>query len=132
MSKRLKNGFTVIEIIFTILIIGFASIMFFIQKDNIQTVANDDKKKIAINAMYYSLENVFYAKNKYYPQTISSSVLTSMDPNLFTDPYGNEFGTSTSAYTYSPTNCENNKCKSYTLKARLENEADYVKTSLNN
>jgi len=41
--------------------------MFFVQKDNIQTIANDDKKKTAINAMYYGLEKVFYAKNKFYP-----------------------------------------------------------------
>jgi len=132
MNKRSKRGFTIIELIFTIFLAAFASVMFFVQKDNIQTIANDDKKKTAINAMYYGLEKVFYAKNKFYPQEINKDVLVSVDPALFTDPDGNEFNTGASAYSYSPIDCENNKCKSYTLKAKLENEADYIKTSLNN
>lgn len=132
MNKRLNQGFTIVELIFTILLITFASVMFFIQKNNVQTIANDDKKKTAINAMYYGLEKVFYEKNKYYPQEINKDVLISVDPTLFTDPDGNEFNTGTSAYSYSPLDCENNKCKSYTLKAKLKNEADYVKSSDNN
>lgn len=132
MNERSKKGFTIIELIFTIFLALFASVMFFIQKDNIQTIANDDKKKIAINAMYYGLEKVFYEKNKFYPQEINKDILVSVDPELFTDPDGNEFNTGLSAYSYSPIDCENNKCKSYTLKAKLQNEADYIKTSLNN
>ena len=131
MSKRSKQGFTIIELVFTIFLAVFASIMFFIQKDNIQTIANDDKKKTAINAMYYGLEKVFYENNKFYPQEINKDVLPSVDPELFTDPEGNEFNTGNSAYSYSPVDCENNKCKGYTLKAKLKNEVDYKKTSDN-
>lgn len=130
MTKR-SHGFTVIELIFIVVVIGIASVIFFIQKNNIQVVANDNVKKTAINAMYYGLEEVFYQTYKYYPQTISSDNLKSVDPALFTDPTSLKLGTAGSAYSYSPTNCSNNQCKSYTLKATLENEADFIKTSRN-
>lgn len=131
MAKKL-HGFTIIELLFIIVIIGLASVLFFVQKSNLQVVANDNAKKTAINAMYYSLEEVFYPANKYYPQTISSDNLKSVDPALFTDPDDTIIGTAGSAYSYSPTNCLNNQCKSYALKATLEKEADYIKASRNN
>lgn len=131
MTKR-ANGFTVIELIFIITIAAAASIIFFVQKNNIQTVAEDDAKKTAINSIYYSLEEVYYKGNGYYPQTIDSAILPSVDPDLFTDPSGIAIGSAGSAYSYDPVNCADNKCKSYTLKASLANEADYIKTSRNN
>lgn len=129
--KKHTNGFTVIELIFVIVVFGLASILFFIQKQNIETVASDNTKKTAINSMYYGLEEVFYPANNYYPQTISSDNLKSVDPNLFTDPNGIELEKSGSAYTYTPTNCTDNKCQGYTLKATLSNEDDYIKTNKN-
>lgn len=131
MSKK-SHGFTVIELILIIAVIGFASVLFFVQKHNIEIVASDDNKKTAINAMYYGLEEVFYPTYKYYPQMISTENLKSVDPALFTDPGGVKIGTSGSAYSYTPTNCSNGHCKAYTLKAALSNEGDYVKTSRNN
>lgn len=131
MSKKYQ-GFTVIELILIIVIIGFASILFFMQKHNIEVVASDDTKKTAINAMYYGLEEVFYTANKYYPQTINTDNLKSVDPALFTDPSGIKLGTAGSAYSYTPTNCSDGQCKSYTLQATLNNEGDYTKTSRNN
>jgi hypothetical protein len=129
--KKKFSGFTVVELVFIIVLVGAASILFFIQKNNIEIIAQNNTKKTAINAMYYSLENVFYPTNKYYPQTISSDNLKSVDPALFTDPGGKKLGSVGSSYTYSPENCTNNECKSYTLKAALTNEADYVKISRN-
>ena len=131
MTKH-SRGFTVIELIFVIALAGIASVLFFVQKNNIEVIARDNTKKTAINAMYYNLEEVFYPTYKYYPQTISSDNLKSVDPALFTDPDGIKLGTAGGAYTYTPTNCADNKCKSYTLQATLENEADFIKTSQNN
>lgn len=128
MHKR-NSGFTVIELIIIIILIGFASIFVFIQKQNIEISANDKSRKTAINAMYYSLEEVFYPKNKYYPQSISSENLKSVDPDLFTDPDGIMINEANSSYTYKPINCTENKCKGYTLTSTLEKEADYVKTN---
>ena len=50
----------------------------------------------------------------------------------FTDQNGIKLGETGSIYTYSPTNCIDGKCKSYTLKTSLNKEADYIKTSRNN
>lgn len=129
--KNKSKGFTVIELVFIIIVLGVASIIFFVQKNNVEVIAQDNTKKTAINSMYYGLEEVFYPANKYYPQTIGTDNLKSVDPALFKDPNGVKLGTAGGAYTYSPTNCTDNKCKSYTLKATLTNEADYVKTSRN-
>ena len=129
--KKRGCGFTVIELVLIIVVLGFACIIFFIQKNNAEVITQNNTKKTSINAMYYGLEEVFYPTNKYYPQTISSDNLKSVDPVLFTDPNGVKLGTAGSAYTYSPTNCTNSKCKSYTLKATLTNEADYIKTNRN-
>lgn len=130
--KKQSSGFTVIEITFVILLLGFASILFFIQKNSIEVTARDNRNKTAINAMYYSLEEVFYPANKFYPRTIDSNNLKSMDPKLFTDTNKIKLGKTGSLYTYTPTNCTNQQCKSYTLKTSLEKEADFVKTSRNN
>ena len=129
--KQMSKGFTVIEIILVALIAGFAGVLFFMQNNTMQTVADDNTRKTAINAMYYSLEKVFYAKNSYYPQSISSENLTSVDPLLFKDPNGNGINTNNGDYTYTPSGCENSQCKEYQLKATLENEADYIKTNKN-
>lgn len=127
-----SKGFTVIELIFVTVIVAVASVVFFIQKNSLAVVTSDNTKKTAINSMYYGLEEVFYPANKFYPQTISSDNLKSVDPALFTDPDGVKIGTAGSNYSYKPINCVDNKCKSYTLEASLQNEADYIKTSRNN
>lgn len=124
-----SSGFTVIELVIVIAFLAFASVLFFMQKNNLEVAYRDTQRKTAINAMYYGLEEVFYAKHKYYPATVTKDNLTSIDPALFTDPNGKKIGDSDSNYRYEPTNCNNDECQSYTLRSTLENEADYVKTS---
>lgn len=126
------HGFTVIELIIVVVVLGVASVLFFIQKNNIETVARDDSRKTAINAMYYSLEEVYYQEHKAYPRTIDSKILASVDPELFKDPNGVKIGESESNYRYESYNCdEQDNCKSYTLRTTLENEDDFVKKSRN-
>lgn len=131
MNKK-PNGFTVIELLFIATIISITSVVFFIQRNNLQSQSADSSRKVAINAMYYSLEEVFYPANKYYPRTISTDNLKSVDPALFTDSNGIKLGSAGCLYTYSPTNCSGEKCKSYSIKTTLDNEADFVKKSKNN
>lgn len=126
---KTRKGFTVVELIFVVVLLMTASIIFFVQKSNVQAAAHDQQRKTAINAMYYSLEEVYYPLHHSYPQAISSSVLPSVDPSLFTDPEGNAFGTGASDYSYLPTNCTAGSCKSYTLRSTMQQEADYIKTS---
>jgi len=138
-----QRGFTVIELIVVIAFLIFAGVLFFVQKNNLEVAGRDDKRKTAINAMYYGLEEGFYKQNGYYPAEIAGKNLTTLDSKLFTDPSGIKLGQTTqkvgeeevpvqSEYRYEPTNCVDSKCKSYTLRADLEAEADYVKKSRNN
>src|SRR5690606_6807382 len=124
-------GFTLIELLIITVLLIAASVLFFVQKESVEVVARDSQRKTSINAMYYGLEEVFYKQNKYYPRNIDSSVLPSVDPELFKDPSGNAIGTSGSDYSYEPFDCNGNKCKKYNLSTRLENEDTYKKTSNN-
>jgi len=135
-----QRGFTVIELLIVIAFLIFAGALFFVQKNNLEISTRDDKRKTAINAMYYSLEESFYKQNGYYPMTIDEKNLTTLDKALFTDPSGIKLGQTTqkvddeeesvqSDYRYEPTNCSDNQCKGYSLRADLEGEADYIKKS---
>lgn len=127
-----SRGFTVIELTLVIVLLAVASVVFFVQKSNVEIAARDVARKTSINAMYYSLEEVYFTQNKSYPRTISSEVLLSVDPEQFKDPSGVKIGESTSDFRYEGLNCDGDSCKSYTLRSTLENEDDYVKTSRNN
>ncbi|MDO4507952.1 MAG: type II secretion system protein [Candidatus Saccharibacteria bacterium] len=124
-----KTGFTIIEIGIVAVFASLLLILFFVQKSNLDAMERDDKRKTAINAMYYALEESFYKENGYYPETISEENIKVIDPALWTDPYGLNLGDSMSSYSYLPVNCNQGKCKEYILKAVLEKEDDYVKTN---
>ena len=126
-----KSGFTVIEVCVLVVFLVVAGAIFVIQKGELQQQFNDKTRKTAINAMYYNLEEVFYKQNGYYPKTLNEKTLTAMDPNLFTDPLGVILGEEGSQYRYEPTDCDGEKCQSYTLRADLDLEEDYIKKSKN-
>ena len=130
--KTTSRGFTVIELIFIIVLLAAASVLFFVQKNNLEVSGRDETRKTAINAMYYSIEEVYFKANGYYPRTIDATVLPSVDPSLFTDPNGVKLGEANSNYRYEPYNCNGDQCKNYTLRTTLENEGDYVKTNRSN
>ncbi|MBQ9019854.1 type II secretion system protein [Candidatus Saccharibacteria bacterium] len=125
--KTTQKGFTILELVIVILFASLLFVLFFLQKQNVDAMDRDDKRKTAINAMYYALEESFRPQNGYYPESISEKNLTVIDPNLFTDPSGILLGQQGSSYHYEPANCTEGKCKEYTLRATLEKEADYVK-----
>lgn len=160
-SKSHESGFTVIELIFISIILIVAGFIAFFQVNSLKTAADDAQRKTAINAIYYSLDEVFYKKNGYYPQAITPSTLPSVDPQLFTDPDGFTLGSEALSekelekllkeedtnpnlekrlnslqagkqpnYHYDATKCDTSgKCQSYTLRADLVGEAQYVKKS---
>lgn len=125
------HGFTVIEILIAIVLIGIAATVLFIQKNDLAAAQRDDQRKTAINAMYYNLEEVYFPKDGYYPSKIDSTTLKAMDPALFTDPTGIALGDAASDYHYDGLNCNNNQCKGYKLSADMEKEAEYVKMNRN-
>ncbi len=127
-----RKGFTLLELIIVIAFASLAFVLFWTQKANVDAMNRDDARKIAINAMYYALEEGFYPANGFYPESISEDNLKVIDPALFTDPDGILLGHTGCDYYYEPANCEDGKCKEYTLRADLEKEDTYVKKNRTN
>ena len=125
----MKRGFTIVELLVVIVIFGVATALFFYQKLDYDAVQRDEQRKVAINAMFYNLEECYYAKNNHYPEHISENNLTAMDPQLFTDPFEINLGDDFSNYRYEPIDCQNGKCASYTLRSLMEKEADFIRKS---
>lgn len=127
-----RRGFTVIELLVVIVILGIGGWLFFSERATITAEQRDSTRKTAINAMYYNLEEVYYEAHGYYPQSIDSKTLRAMDGTLFTDPDGIKLGEADSDYRYEPTGCSTDgQCKGYSLRSAMEREADYVKTNRN-
>lgn len=123
-----KKGFTVLELMIVGVFAALLLIIFFIQKSNVEAMDRDDERKTAINAMYYALEEYYYPKYGYYPDSIDETILPVIDPALFTDPFGTNLGIEGSTYTYEVANCNSkNQCREYTLRAILEKEDAYIK-----
>lgn len=123
-----KKGFTLIELMIVGAFAALLVVLFFVQKSNVDAMDRDDNRKIAINAMYYALEEYYYPKFGYYPAEISEEVLPVIDPQLFTDPFGANIGDDISTYSYDAANCDaENHCKEYILRAQLEKEDTYIK-----
>ena len=127
MNKR--NGFTVIELLVVIAFLIAVAVLGFFQLSKIRDESDNTKKRTAINAMYYSLEEGFYAKNGYSPEKLEDRTLLTMDTALLNDPNNKKIGDRASAYRYEAANCNNGKCKSYKLRAVLAGEDDYIKES---
>lgn len=122
-----QQGFTIVELIVAIVVVMVAGTIFLIQKQDLEVSARDQQRRTAINAMHYSLEEVYFKKNNFYPQTLDEKNLPSVDPALFSDPRGSKIGNKNSDYRYEPLDCDGSKCKGYIVRANLENEEDYVK-----
>ena len=123
-----KKGFTVIELMIVGAFAALLLVIGFIQKANVEAMDRDDQRKIAINAMYYALEEYYYPKYGYYPETIDETVQPVIDPQLLTDPLGTNLGIDGSSYSYEVANCNSeNHCREYTLRAQLEKEDTYIK-----
>lgn len=126
-----QRGFTVIEIMVAIVFLGAVATLLLFQKANFEASQRDADRKVAINAMYYNLEEVYYEQTGHYPSKIDSKLLRAMDPELFTDPMGVKMNEDGAQYRYEGLNCNNDVCKAYRLTSTMEKEAEYVKTNRN-
>lgn len=126
----MKRGFTVIELIVAIALVGVGVWLFFSERASINSIERDLERKTSINAIYYSLEESYYPAHQYYPSVINSEVLRTMDPELFYDPAGIKLGEPGSDFRYDPVDCTTDgKCAGYTLHSYLEKESEYTKSN---
>ena len=124
-----QSGFTVIEVLVIVVFLLVAAVVGFVQFSSTRNSFDDSRKRTAINAIYYSLEEGFYKQHGYYPETIKDDTLKTMDKELLTDPNGIKIGEPGSTYSYEARSCSGGHCKEYTLRATLKNEADFTKDS---
>lgn len=124
------DGFTVVELLVAIIVLGAIGLIFLSQKHTLEAIHRDKERKIAINSIYYNLEEVVKPGLNGYPSKIDTKQLKAMDSNLLKDPNGKMIGDKDSDYRYEPTGCDGGAvCSGYILRANLEREGDFVKTN---
>lgn len=130
MLMKTSSGFTVVELLATIVFVSIIGTLFFELKQTLDVVHRDQDRKVAINAIHYNLEEVVKPSLGGYPRFLNASQLGAVDKAVLKDPSGVMVGEATSQYRYEPTGCNGGEvCTGYVLRADLEREADFVKTN---
>lgn len=128
MSKN--RGFTATELVIAIVFVFLVGAIFYASSASHDAAHRDNKRKTAMNAVYYNLVEVVKPKLGGYPRILTSDQLGAMDSALLTDPRGKKLGAQGSDYRYEPTECSGGDiCQSFTLRADLEREDVFVKQS---
>lgn len=131
--KQRQSGFTIVELLIVIVIIGILATLVIVTFSGVQQRARDSERKTDINAVAGQLEAV-YAKLGAYPtrddvndQAWRTANEFRLDMKAFADPTNP--GTQTlagapagGAYSYeaTPGGCTSTTCTGYTLTATLE------------
>lgn len=125
------SGFTVIEFLVVVILVGIIGSIGLSLNQQHEAMHRDRSRKVAINAIDADLREVVRPKLGGYPRTLDTTTLAAISGSLLTDPEGHKIGTASSDYRYEPTGCNGSDlCSGYTLRAQLEDEADFVKTAL--
>ncbi len=144
--KTKQKGFTIVELLIVIVVIGILVALVITTFSGIQRRARDTERQTDIKAIHGQVE-AYYAQNGRYPtlanlndDTWVGDNLKGLDLGALQDPKGsgNDLQGSAAASIYSyavgPTGCDNSTggdCTEYTLTATLESGGTYAKTSLN-
>jgi prepilin-type N-terminal cleavage/methylation domain-containing protein len=156
--KRKQKGFTIVELLIVIVVIGILATLVIVTFAGIQKKARDSQRQTDIQAVNAQLE-AFYTQYGFYPNVLDlntasfrTAYLKGLDPEALKDPKGGALtsGTgSSSAYGYNVTasststgTCPatatvitggvpvDNGCDTYVLTANLEGSTTpYVKQS---
>ena len=116
-SSKKQGGFTLLELLIVIVIIGILALLIIPNITSAPKKARDTKRKTDITTVRKGLEE-YFVNNNVYP-TALSDLTTGSAPiikTLPTDPKN----VSPFVYTYTPANTNS----TYTLTACLENDAD--------
>lgn len=141
--KQRQSGFTIVELLIVIVIIGILATLVIVTFSGVQQRARDSERKTDINAVAGQLE-AFYASKGYYPPKVDFENATfradneiRIDTKAFADPStpatttftaGVAGGTNTAkVYYYEALNTDNtactlttSQCAKYTISSNLE------------
>lgn len=118
--KRFKNlnrsGFTIVELLIVIVVIGILAGLVFVQFNNVQGRARDSERKADIRLIESKLAE-YRADNSSYPAALSDLPDTPTD--ALTDPNGTTY-----TYAATPSGCTTaaDTCTGYSISATLEKE----------
>jgi len=88
----------------------------------------DNARKTDINAIDNYLRYVYFPAHHSYPMQINAAALPTLDPKYLVGPNHRSINSTASSLHYNPLDCDGtSQCSSYTLRANLEQEADYIK-----
>lgn len=137
MISKIKNnrGFTIVELLIVIVVIGILAALVIVTYNGIQQKARDTERKTDIKAVQGHLE-AYWADNAKYPTltdvndaTFRTTNFKGLDLSAFADPKNagsQQLCGSPSAYCYgyqvTPAGCDNSTtdCTNYVLTADLE------------
>ena len=144
--KNKQSGFTIVELLIVIVVIGILAALVVTTFSGIQQKARNTERETDIKAVHGQVE-AYYAQNGKYPtlanlndSTFRSANLKGLDDEALKDPKGaNNTVAGTAAanvysYAVTPSGCDNGSggdCTGYTLTATKEGGGTFTKTALN-
>jgi prepilin-type N-terminal cleavage/methylation domain-containing protein len=148
--KRKNEGFTIVELLIVIVVIGILAGLVITTFTGIQKKARDTERQTDVKAIHGQVE-AYYAQNGRYPTlanlndgTWRGTNMKGLDADALKDPKGSASTLVASAaansYAYDVQGsgggaCDNasggTDCAEYTLTATLEGGGTFVKTNLN-
>ncbi len=87
LQKKLQAGFTIIELLIVIAIIGILATLVLTNFQGAQAKGRDTVRKNDINSIYQKLEE-YYNENGAYPSTVVAADLPGIDAESLNDPDG--------------------------------------------
>ena len=146
--NRKQTGFTIVELLIVIVVIGILAALVITTFTGIQQKARDTERQTDIKAIYGQVE-AYYAQNGKYPALADLNTATwrttnmkGLDQEALRDPknstatkYDLADTAAANVYSYAvtPSGCDNSTtdCTAYTLTATLEGGGTFSKTNLN-